>query len=321
MIINCVVYEDGRKLADIPSERISDYVGRPGHLVWVALKDPEEAELRAMQEEFGLHELAVEDALKGNQRAKIEEYGDMLFVVAKTVELLDGEMVVGEVDVFAGPTYVLSVRTRATKGFVSVRERAQREPDLLRLGAGYVLYALMDAVVDRYFPVVDALQDELEATEERIFTGAPSRASVEALYDLKRKATTLQHVARPLLEATGKLYGGRVPQVCAGVQDYYRDVYDHLQRINQAIDGLRDTLSAAVAVNLSLISLQENETTKRLAAYAALIAIPTLVAGIYGMNFQHMPEITWVHGYPLALGIMAAVDLYLFFRFRKAGWL
>jgi magnesium transporter len=321
MIVNCVVYQDGQKIADIPTERISDYVGLPGHLVWVALKDPEEAELRAMQEEFGLHELAVEDALKGNQRPKIEEYGDMLFVVVQTVEVVDGEFVVGEVDVFAGPTYVLSVRTRATQGFVSVRERAQREPHLLRLGAGYVLYALMDAVVDRYFPVVDALQEELEAAEDRIFTGTPARASVEALYDLKRKATTLQHAARPLLEATGKLYGGRVPQVCAGVQDYYRDVYDHLQRINQAIDGLRDTVATAVAVNLSLISLQENETTKRLAAYAALIAIPTLIAGIYGMNFQHMPEITWVHGYPLALGIMAAVDLYLFLRFRKAGWL
>jgi magnesium transporter len=321
MIVNCVVYQDGRKVADIPAEAISDHVGRPGSLVWVALKDPDEAELRTMQEEFGLHELAVEDALKGNQRAKVEEYGDTLFVVANTVEVVEGEIVVGEVDVFVGPTYVLSVRSRASQGFVSVRERAQREPELLRLGSGFVLYALLDAVVDRYFPVVDALEAELETAEDRIFTGAPARANVEALYDLKRRATALQHAARPLLEATGKLHGGRVPQVCSGLGDYFRDVHDHLQRINQDIDAMRDTVSTAVSVNLSLISLQENETTKRLAAYAALIAIPTLIAGIYGMNFQHMPEITWVLGYPLALAIMAGIDLWLYTRFRKAGWL
>jgi magnesium transporter len=187
MIVNCVLYQDGRKVADLPPERISDYVGRPGHLVWVALKDPDEPELRAMQEEFGLHELAVEDALKGNQRPKIEEYGDMVFVVLQTAEVVQGDLVVGEVDVFVGATYVLSVRSRASQGFVPVRERAEREPDLLRLGAGYVLYALMDAVVDRYFPVVDALEEELESAEDRIFTGAPSRANVEALYDLKRR--------------------------------------------------------------------------------------------------------------------------------------
>jgi magnesium transporter len=176
-------------------------------------------------------------------------------------------------------------------------------------------------VVDRYFPVVDALQDELEATEERIFTGAPSRASVEALYDLKRKATTLQHVARPLLEATGKLYGGRVPQVCAGVQDYYRDVYDHLLRINQSTDSLRETVSTAMSVNLALISLQENETTKQLAAYAALVAVPTMIAGVYGMNFEFMPELKWAWGYPVTVGVMVAADAYLFYRFRKARWL
>jgi len=321
MIVNCVAYQDGRKVADIPPEAISDHVGRPGSLVWVALRDPDEAELRTMQEEFGLPELAVEDALKGNQRAKVEEYGDTLFVVANTVEVVEGEIVVGEVDVFVGPTYVLSVRIRASQGFVSVRERAQREPELLRLGPGFVLYALLDAVVDRYFPVVDALEAELEAAEDRIFTGAPARANVEALYHLKRRATALQHAARPLLEATGKLHGGRVPQACGGLGDYFRDVHDHLQRINQDIDAMRDTVSTAVSVNLSLISLQENETTKRLAAYAALIAIPTLIAGIYGMNFQHMPEITWVLGYPLALAIMAGIDLWLYTRFRKAGWL
>ena len=321
MIVNCVAYKDGQKIADIPAEQVSDYVSLPDHLVWVALKDPDAAELAAMQEEFGLHELAVEDARHGNQRPKIEEYGDSLFVVMHTVEVVNGEMVVGEVDVFVGRNYVLSVRNRSSQGFAGVRARCEREPDLLRQGAGFVLYALMDAVVDRYFPVLDALDEELTHLEDRIFTGAPSRASIEALYDLKHKLTTLQHAVRPLLEATGKLYGGRVPPVCAGSQDYYRDVYDHLLRINQSTDSLRETVSTAMSVNLSLISLQENETTKRLAAYAGLVAVPTMIAGIYGMNFEVMPELKWAWGYPVTVAVMVAADAYLFYRLRKARWL
>jgi len=202
-----------------------------------------------------------------------------------------------------------------------VRARCEREPELLRQGAAFVLYALMDAVVDRYFPAIEALEADLEASEERIFAGTPTRASVEALYALKRRLTTLQHAVRPLLDATGKLYGGRVPPVCARTQDYFRDVYDHLQRINQSVEALREMVVTAMSVNLSLITLQENETTKRLASYAALIAVPTMIAGLYGMNFEHMPELRWTLGYPVAIGIMAAVDVYLFWRFRRAGWL
>jgi magnesium transporter len=321
MLVNCVAYQDGRKIADIPVEDISEYVERPECLVWVALKDPTAAELDALQEEFSLHPLAVEDARKGHQRPKIEEYGDSLFVVLQTVEVAGEELAVGEVDVFVGKNSVLSVRTLAEQGFAGVRARCEREPELLRQGSGFVLYALMDAVVDRYFPVIDFLEQKLELAEDQIFTGAPARASVEALYLLKRQLTTLQHAVRPLLEATGKLYGGRVPAICVGTQEYFRDVYDHLLRINQSIESLRETVATAMSVNLSLISLQENETTKRLASYAALIAVPTLIAGLYGMNFQHMPELSWVYGYPAALGFMAGVDLWLFSRFRKAGWL
>jgi magnesium transporter len=157
--------------------------------------------------------------------------------------------------------------------------------------------------------------------EEKIFAGSSPRANIEALYALKQKLMTLQHAVRPLLEGVGKLYGGRVPEVCTGTQEYYRDIYDHLSRINQSIDSLRDMVTTAISVNLSLIALQENETTKRLAAYAALVAIPTMVAGIYGMNFKNMPELSWDFGYPLAVAIMAVLDGYLFYRFRKSGWL
>ncbi|PWT72045.1 MAG: magnesium and cobalt transport protein CorA [Proteobacteria bacterium] len=321
MLVNCVAYQNGRKLVDIQRDEIADYVRRPDCFVWVAMFEPDLPELRAMQSQFGLHELAVEDARNGHQRPKIEEYGESLFVVLHMIEVNSDRLNVGEVDIFVGPNYVLSVRNRVQKGFADVRARCEREPHLLQHGAAFVMYALMDAVVDRYFPVLDQLADELERIEDEIFGKGLGRRNVEALYGLKQKLTTLKHAVAPLVEAVGKLYGGRVPAVCTHTQEYFRDVYDHLGRINQMIDGLRDTVTTAMAVSLSLIQLQENEMTKRLASYAALVAVPTLIAGIYGMNFKNIPELDWIYGYPMALGVMAVLDAFLFWRFKKAKWI
>ena len=321
MLVNCVAYQDGRKLGDIPREDISEYVKRPECFVWVALKDPEPAELLEMQVEFGLHELAVEDAMKGHQRPKIEEYGTSVFVVLQVPQLSGDEIADGEVDLFVGPNYVLSVRHKIEPGFQAVRDRAESEPDLLKVGAGFVFYALMDNVVDRYFPLVDQLEVRLEKLEERIFTGESHRANIEQLYALKHQLMVVRHAVEPLLDVMHKLYGGRVPSVCAGVQDYFRDVYDHLLRVSTQLDGLRDMVVTALSVNLAMIGMQTGETTRRLAAYAALIAVPTLIAGIYGMNFKHMPELTQVWGYPFAVGLMVVIDLLLFRRFRRIGWL
>lgn len=321
MLVNCVVYQNGRKLADIPKREIKSYLGRPDCFVWVALRDTDAAELAEMQDEFDLHELAVEDAAHGNQRPKIEEYGDSLFAVLHTVEVAGDELNVGEIDIYVGRNFVLSARQKAERGLQDVRARCEREPELLRHGSGYVLYALMDAVVDRYFPVLDAVEAELEALEEQIFTGTSPRENIEALYYVKQKLMTLKHAAGPLLDASSRLFGGRVPPVCAGLGDYFRDVYDHLTRLNQSLDTLRDTVTTAIQVNLAMITIGESEVTKRLAAYAALVAVPTMIAGIYGMNFEVMPELSWGFGYPVALAAMAAIDAYLFYRFRKAGWL
>jgi magnesium transporter len=321
MLINCVAYQNGRKLADIARGDISEYVKRPDCFVWVALYEPDPGELEAMQAEFNLHELAVEDAQSGHQRPKIEEYGNSLFVVLHTVELEAKELRVGEVAVFAGPNYVLSVRNRTRRGFADVRARCESEPELLRHGSGVVLYALMDAVVDRYFPVLEALETEFENLEEQIFAGGLARRNMEALYGLKQKLMVLRHASGPLAEGVGKLHSGRVPQVCVGTQEYFRDVYDHLGRINQTIDGTRDSVTTAMSVSLSLLQLQDNEMTKRLAAYAALVAVPTMIAGVYGMNFKHMPELDWSFGYPMAVALMVAIDAFLAWRFRKAGWL
>jgi len=321
MIINCAAYENGYKLADISVAEIPAYINRPACFVWIALKDPEPSELETMQQVFGLHELAVEDAQHGHQRPKIEEYGESLFVVLHMIEFAGDELVVGETEIFVGRNYVLSVRRQAQRGFVEVRQRCEREPELMKHGTGYVLYALMDAVVDRYFPILDALETNLERIEEQIFANQSSRANIEDLYELKRKLTVLKHATEPLIEAITRLFGGRVPQLCLSLQDYFRDVYDHLIRLNQSIDSLRDMVVTAISVNLSLISIQENEITKRLGSYAALITVPTLIAGIYGMNFHNMPELDSPLGYPLALISMVVIDTYLFIRFRKAGWL
>jgi len=320
MLVNCAAYQDGRKLADIKPEEIRQYVSRPECFVWVALKDPGPGELAVMQKEFDLHELAVEDATQGHQRPKIEEYGDSLFAVLHNVQFGD-ELKVGEVDLFVGRNYVLSVRNQAEPGFKEVRARCEREPELLKQGAGFVFYALIDAVVDRYFPVLDAIEDEFEKFEAQIFSGMQLRANIEGLYYVRQKLTALQHAVLPLLEAVGKLYGGRVPQVCTGMQEYYRDVYDHLVRISQSISSQRDTVTTAIQVNVAMITFGETEVTKRLAAWGALIAVPTFIASVYGMNFKSMPELDWAFGYPVALGAMLLINILLFWRFRRAGWL
>jgi magnesium transporter len=322
MLINCVAYQQGKKLADIEVAAISDYLKHKDCFVWVALKDASDEELLEMQREFGLHELAVEDARHGHQRPKIEEYGDTVFAVMHMIELSPtDEFLRGEVCVFVGPNFVLSVRSRSTLGFLGVRERAERETHLLRHGASFVFYALMDAVVDRYFPIIDEMEDELEAIEEEIFESGSARQNIERLYALKRRLGVVRHAVVPLMEATGKLFGGRVPPVCERSQDYFRDVYDHLVRSNATLEALRETIVTAIQVNLSMVTIEEGETTKQLAAWAGIFAVATAFVGVWGMNFQHMPELTWTWGYPLALGIIAAVCAVMYWRFRKAGWL
>jgi magnesium transporter len=321
MLINCVAYQDGSKLADIAKEEIGKYVKRPDCFVWVALFEPSPGELQEMQQEFDLHELAVEDASHGHQRPKLEEYGNSLFAVLQAIEMKGNELQVGEIEIFVGPNYILSVRMHSDRGFQSVRARCESEPHLLKHGAAFVLYALMDAVVDRYFPVVDALETELERIEDQIFKRDTARSNIEALYGLKQKLMTLKHAVEPLMEAIGKLRGRRVPQVCLGMQEYFRDVFDHLQRIQAAIEGIRDMQATAIQVNLGMINLNETEVTKKLAGWAAIIAIPTLIAGIYGMNFKNMPEYDFPNAYPICIAVMLALDVGLYLWFKKIKWL
>ena len=321
MLINCVAYQDGQKLADIDIANISDWLAKPDCFIWVAMRDASAQELQMMQEEFDLHPLAIEDAAHGHQRPKIEEYGETVFIVMQLPEMHEGEVQVGEVAVFVGRNFVLSVRRSSQQNFLGVRERCEREPELLKQGSGFVSYALMDAVVDRYFPLVDALEVELEEVEAQIFECGAARSNIERLYALKHRTSTMRHAVVPLLEVVGKLHGGRVPAVCMASQEYFRDVHDHLARINGAIDAIRDTIATAIQVNLSLVTIEESEVTKRLAAWAAIFAVSTALAGIWGMNFEVMPELKWEYGYPMALLVIGSIASLLYWRFRRRGWL
>ena len=222
---------------------------------------------------------------------------------------------------FVGRNFVLSVRNRSSQNLLGVRARAEQEPHLLRLGSGFVFYAVMDAVVDRYFPIIDALEDELEGIEARIFVRGAARENIERLYELKGRITTLKHAVAPLMESVSKLWSGRVPMVCEGSREYFRDVYDHLVRINGTLDTLRDTIGTAIQVNLSMVTIEESETTKQLAAWAGIFAVATAFAGIWGMNFDFMPELKWKYGYPVALGLIVVACALLYRRFKRLGWL
>ena len=322
MLINCVAYENGSKLADIPIAEISDYLRRPDCFVWVALKDATPEEMATMQKEFGLHELAVEDSLHGHQRPKVEEYGDTLFAVVHTVEMTpQDEIATGEVDIFVGPKFVLSVRNRSNQNLLQVRERSEREPQLLRHGPAFVFYALLDAVVDRYFPIIDRLETELEELENQMFEAGTSQSNIQRLYELKRESGVVRHAVTPLIDAVHKLFSGRVPAVCENNREYFRDVFDHLLRMNGSLDNLRDTIGTAIQVNLAMVAIEESVVNKRLAAWAGIFAVISAFAGIWGMNFKNMPELEWHYGYPMALGTIAVVCVILYRQFKKSGWL
>ena len=321
MLINCIAYQDGRKLADIPIKDIHDYVIRPNCFVWVALKDATEQELEQMRLEFGLHELAVEDAQQGHQRPKVDEYGESLFAVLHLIEVVDQELYVGEIDVFIGSNYILSVRNRSKHNFVGVRDRCEREPHMLKQGPGFVFYALIDAVVDRYFPIVEGLEDELDKIEEFIFAKGSPRTSIERLQTLKQRITMMKHGVTPLMEAIGKLYGGRVPVVCASTQEYFRDVYDHLARINTSIDTIRDTIATSIEVTLLMVSIEDNEVIKRLAAWAGVATTGILLAMAWNMTERVLPRSTESYASIMALVCIVGVCAILYVRFKKRGWL
>jgi magnesium transporter len=322
-VVNCAAYEAGRRVADISIPDISEALKVPGRFVWVGLYEPDDALLREIQQEFELHDLAVEDALRAHQRPKVEQFGDSLFVVLRTAVMTGTppEIALGETHLFVGPRFVVSVRHGPSLPYTQVRARCESAPQLLARGPGFVLYAIMDFIVDQYFPIVDALEESLEGLEESIFGGPFNKQTMERIYLLKRDLLTLKRAISPVMDVCNRLMRFDLPLIPADTQPYIRDVYDHAVRLNEMVDTLRELLSSALEANLSLISVEQNESMKRLAGWAAIIAVPTMIAGIYGMNFKFMPELNSPFGYPVALLSMAVACGYLYIRFRRAGWL
>lgn len=322
MIVSFVVYENGIRVPDVSFENLYESTIQPNRMVWIGLCDPEEAELQQIAKRFKLHELAVQDAMHGGQRPKVEEYGDMIFVVMDLLEMDEQKKVnKGEASFFAGPNFVISVRRNSKFGFSDVRARCEREPHMLRLGPGFVLYALMDAVVDRYFPVLTSLEDQMEEQESRVFLSTACRKSIQALFTLKQDTNRLRHSVAEIAESTGRMHGPRAHPICVRCADYFRDVADHLFRIQTATENIRESINTVIQVNLSLITIDESDITKKLASWAAIFAVVAAYAGIWGMNFEDMPELKWPYGYGVALAIILVTCLYLYRRFKRKGWL
>jgi len=325
MIVNCAAYSGGCRIADIPLDQVGEWAARDGHFVWIGLFEPSEEEMRLVQAELGLHDLAVEDAHRAHQRPKLEEYGDGLFVVLRTVlwntEKRSFER--GETHVFVGPRYVVSIRHGETGSYTPVRGRCEATPGHLALGPGFVLYAIMDFVVDHYFTVIEHIEERVSKLEEGIFGAArPQRDVAQRIYELKRRLIQIKRAVSPLVDVCNRLTRwdahGLIPEEA---RPYLRDVYDHVVRINDSVDGLRELLSSALDANLALVSIRQNEIMKQLAGWAGIVAVPTLLAGIWGMNFENMPELHSRMGYPMALAVILGVMGLVYWRLRRAGWL
>jgi magnesium transporter len=322
-VVTCAVYAGGRRVADISLEDISEVLKQDDErFIWIGLHEPDEPLLRKVQAEFGLHDLAIEDALRAHQRPKLELYDGSLFVVLRTVRLEPGrQLETGETHIFVGPRYVVSVRHGSSLSYSAVRTRCEANPELLALGPGFVLYALMDFIVDQYFPVVEALEDQLESLEQEIFEERFDRSTTTRIYRLKRDLLELKHAASPLVDIGNRLMRLDLALIPEATRPYFRDVYDHVARINEMLDTLRELLTTALEANLSLISVSQADVVKRLTSWGAIIAVPTLIASVYGMNFHVMPELHWWYGYPFALTLMLSVCGFLYYRFKRAGWL
>jgi len=291
--------------------------------VWVGLVEPDDEMLAEIQHEFSLHELAIEDAARAHQRPKVERYGESLFVVLRTAHLdtATGEIDYGETHLFVGANYIVSIRHGRSLPYTDVRTRCEASPDLLAKGPGFVLYALMDFIVDQYFPLVDAFEDKLGALEDNIFSQTLTRETTEQIYQLKRELLEVKRAVAPLVDMGNRLVRADLTLIPDAARVYFRDVYDHAIRINEMIDTIRELLTTALEANLSLISVSQNEAMKRLAAWAAIIAVPTMIAGVYGMNFKFMPELDWLWGYPVTMAVMLSACGFLYYRFKRAGWL
>ncbi|MGM4920522.1 magnesium/cobalt transporter CorA [Tardiphaga sp. 813_E8_N1_3] len=320
-VVASSVYADGRRVADIPVEEAGVWAQKPGHVVWIGLFEPSLELLEKLRAQFDLHPLAIEDALKSHQHPKVEQYGEALFIVARTAQLVDQTVAFGETHIFLGKGYVVSVRHGASTSYASVRERCEACPTNLTHGEDYILYAILDFIVDNYRPVIESILSEIDELEDGVLHRMLTRAEFERLYKLRRELLRLRRAVGPLVDVCHRLEHIDILFIDDEMKPLFRDVLDHVKRAEEDIDSLREVLAFAFEASLMSGQSQQTEITRRLAAWAAILAVPTAIAGIYGMNFEHMPELKWAYGYYVVLGGIAAICGYLYTRFKRNGWL
>lgn len=320
-IVAAGVYADGRRVSDIAIEEAGRWAKQEGHVVWIGLFEPSPELLRRVQVQLDLHPLAIEDAGKPHQRPKLEQYGDALFVVARTAQVVDGTIAFGETHIFIGRGYVVSVRHGASTSYAAVRQRSEACPTVLARGEDYILYAILDFIVDNYLPVVETVQAEVDRLEDGVLRRTLNTPEVDRLYLLRRELLHLRKAVVPLVEVCQRLEHADVLPIDAQMQPLFRDVSDHIRRVQEDIDSLREVLAFAFEASLMAGQAQQNAIVRQLAAWAAILAVPTAVAGIYGMNFDHMPELKWTYGYYAVVGCIVSLCTLLYVRFRRNGWL
>jgi magnesium transporter len=320
-VVACALYRDGRRVREVAVEEIGALAGGEGGIVWLGLHEPDEALLATIKAQLALHELMIEDANQAHQRAKLDVYDNVLFIVLRTAQLDGAEIHYGETHLIVGKGFVVSIRHGASASYSEVRQRCERNPDLLRLGESAILYAILDFVGDNYFPIIDKITEELEGTEADLFSAMPAREKIERIYRLRAGLVNLRHAVAPMIEICNQLRRHDFPARSSAIRPYLRDVHDHVLLVNEAIVDLRERLTAAFEASLLLSAARQNDIVKKLGSWAAILAVPTAVAGIYGMNFEFMPELKWAYGYPFALLLMLAICGSLYYCFRRAAWL
>ena len=320
-VIASGVYLDGRRVGDIAIDGAAAWAGKDGHVVWIGLLEPSRELLLRVQREFGLHDLAIEDAEHPHARPKLEQYGDALFIVARTAQLIDGRVAFGETHLFVGKGFIVSVRHGASTSYTAVRQHWESCPTILAKGEDFILYAILDFIADNYLPVIEAIHEEVEAIEDMVLVKPMSAAEIERLYVLRRDLLRLRNAAGPLVDVCRRLTSPDVMQIDAEMHSYFRDVTDHIRGVEEKIDALREVLAFAFETSLLMGQAQSTAVAKKLASWAAILAVPTAVAGIYGMNFEHMPELRSQYGYYVVVGAILTICGVLYWRFRENDWL
>lgn len=320
-VVNSVAYREGKRLQDVTTEDISEVLKEPGTFVWLGLWQPEDSLMRTIQEEFGLHDLAIEDALTAHQRPKIEQYGDSLFIVIHTAQLVDGKIEYGETHLFLGKNFLITVRHGASSSYKQIRAHAEECPDMLAKGPGYALYCVLDMVVDNYLAIVSEYTKQFDHIEQKMFKSDFDQNAVQDVYKLRRDLLSLRNAAVTAEDICNQLSHHYEELIPKGLRAYIRDVQDHAHQVITVTDDMREMLTNAMHVNLALVSVHQNEVVQRLAGWGAILAIPTVVFSLYGMNFKNMPELEDWWGYPLTLGITVVGCGLLYWRLKKAGWL